>query len=130
MGEIVYRQFAFSTTKSLKTDAWRNGMIFSKHRVGGIQKLCEWRWLSSFNLAIGLHQMKRFSPDYMYHKYTGAYNTVCEELKLVPTNTIFIAMGEGEQYNDKKYDQNWRDETYCRINVRNHVKFQHKQSKI
>ena len=120
---------AFSTTKSLKTDAWRNGMIFSKHRVGGIQKLCEWRWLSSFNLAVGLHQMKRFSPDYMYHKYADAYNTVCDKLKLAPTNTIFIALGEGEQYNSEKYKANWRDDKYCRINIRNHVKFFYKLKK-
>tara|TARA_B100000902_G_scaffold29489_1_gene35439 strand:+ start:1495 stop:2403 length:909 start_codon:yes stop_codon:yes gene_type:complete len=114
---------AFSTTKSLKTDAWRNGMIFSKHRVGGIQKLYEWRWLSSFNLAIGLHQMEKFSPDYMYTKYSGIYDNVCEKLELKPTNTIFIALGEGEQYKDEKYDRYWRDGAYCRINVRNHLKF-------
>ena len=114
---------AFSTTKSLKTDAWRNGIVFSKHRVGGIQKLYEWRWLSSFNLAIGLHQMKKFAPDYMYNKYNLIYHDVCKDLNLKTTNTIFIALGEGEQFKDKMYDRYWRDDAYCRINVRNHLKY-------
>jgi hypothetical protein len=120
---------AFSTTKSLKTDAWRNGMIFSKHRVGGIQKLYEWRWLSSFNLAIGLHQMKSFNPDYMVNKYSDVYRRVCLDLKLKTTNTIFIAMGEGEEYKDEKYDRYWRDGTYCRFNIRNHLKHFYKIQK-
>jgi len=101
-------------------------MIFSKHRVGGIQKLYEWRWLSSFNLAIGLHQMEKFSPDYMYNKYKDTYDWVCHKLKLTPTNTIFIALGEGEEYKDKEFDRYWRDDAYCRINVRNHLKYFHK----
>ena len=109
---------AFSTTKGLKTDAWRNGILFSKHRAGGPQELYEWRWLSSFNLAVGIHQMKQFSPDAMWNKYQTAYNLVCDKLKLEATNTIYIAMAQGEEY-----DRFWRDDTYCRVNVRNHVKF-------
>ena len=59
----------------------------------------------------------------MHNKYKDIYTEVCNKLELKPTNTIFIALGEGEQYKHEKYDRYWRDEAYCRINVRNYLKY-------
>ena len=70
--------------------------------------------------------MEKFSPDYMHNKYSQIYDEVCDDLKLKTTNTIFIALGEGDKYKDEQYERYWRDDTYCRINVRNHLKYFYK----
>lgn len=44
---------------------------------------------------IGLHFVRNFEPDYLWNNYSNQYYKVCNDFNLVPTNSIYLALKDG-----------------------------------
>jgi hypothetical protein len=45
---------------------------------------------------IGLHFIRNLEPDYLWNKHGERYHKVCKDFNLVPTNSIYLAIKEGQ----------------------------------
>lgn len=76
----------------------RVGVRFTKtYADDGISMLNEVNMQNKYSMSLGVHFMRRFSPDWNWETYRDRYEQVCEEYNLVYTDTVIFGLG-GEEY--------------------------------
>ena len=83
--------------------------VLETHRVGircnrdyaddGICMINEVGMANSYSMSLGCWFMNRFSNSYNWKKYSDIYYDVCDQLTLVPTNTVIFGLGD-QRYTD------------------------------
>jgi len=85
---------AFSLSKCYGLNTHRIGMIYSRSAPFAVELLHNAGYTSRFGAALAIELFKKFSPDYIYSKYSKAQSIVCNELNLVPSNTVLFGNGD------------------------------------
>ena len=89
--------FAISLSKGLGLGWNRIGVRYSRTRQTDSIGI-----MNDFNMNcrsltwMGLHFIRSLEPDYFWLKYGEAYETVCRDFDLEPTNTIHLALQNGD----------------------------------
>jgi hypothetical protein len=119
--EPCIKMVSFSTGKGLSCGNWRAGITFSRFddddRVA-MELQTEWRHGIHLNVSIGLHLMKKFSPDTMPKKYMESHQAVCDHYGFETTNTIHIAVAPDTE----EWSSFHRDQKYNRVNIAKAIK--------
>lgn len=45
---------------------------------------------------IGLHFIRNLTPDHLWSTHTDRYYKVCKDFDLTPTNSIYLALQDGQ----------------------------------
>tara|TARA_B100000700_G_C14982714_1_gene827218 strand:+ start:865 stop:1746 length:882 start_codon:yes stop_codon:yes gene_type:complete len=108
----------FSTTKGLNCGNYRNGILFTNSKECGLGLQTDWKHGIHLNTFIGLELMKNFSPDTIPLTYKFMQLEVCEKIKINPTNTMHIGLGNENDWKAYRRDKS----NYYRINIRKPIK--------
>lgn len=78
------------------------------HRVGvrftreytddGISMLNEVSMQNNYSMSLGVHYMREFSPDWNWATFGERYESVCNELNLVYTDTVIFGLGNEHEH--------------------------------
>ena len=112
---------AFSLSKGIGLGSMRTGLRFSSYKRESmpIAQQNKYKHLVLSNCQIGLYQMKRFSPDFIFNKYFQWYKTLCESYKMIETNCLHISLLPGSH----EYANHFLvDESYSKVGVREALK--------
>jgi hypothetical protein len=47
-------------------------------------------------VMIGLHFLRNLPPDYLWNTYGNIYSKICKDFNLIATNSIYLALRNGE----------------------------------
>lgn len=90
------KSFAISLSKGLALGWNRIGIRYSR-----ISQEDSIGLMNDFNMNcrsltwMGLHFIRSLEPDYFWHRYEWAYDKICLDFDLEPTNTIHLALQDG-----------------------------------
>lgn len=83
---------SFSLSKGLGLGANRIGVRYARERLEGpVTILAENEMTFDMAMWVGICFMKRFGSDWLQNKYSDAYNLLCQEYGLKPSNAIHQA---------------------------------------
>ena len=94
------REITCSLSKPFHTlENHRVGIRFTRQYCDdGISMLNEVEMQNKYSMSLGVHYMKRFSPDFMWEKYCNAHQDVCNDLDLYLTDTVIFGLSTDEKY--------------------------------
>lgn len=85
---------AFSLSKCYSMNNYRIGMIYSKDPPFGIELLQRFGYTSRVGAIIAMDLFNKFSPDYIYNKYSKIQSMVCNTLgDMIPSDTVIFGNG-------------------------------------
>ena len=110
------KDVATSLSKNFVGNPLRLGVRFTKYLVDDsiTIALLGANIFDKVNGYISTQLLNKFSHDWLIEKYRHKSNTVCEELKLRPTNTLTLAIGDDSLEEYKRGD-------YIRVCISNHL---------
>jgi hypothetical protein len=94
----------FSLSKAFASGSFRSGIEFSRIASGSVWVQNDWVYLQLLNAQIGLDLMSRFSPDYIFNKYRGVQEAICEVHKLRPSETVIFGIDENRRHEEFSID--------------------------
>lgn len=97
------QELAFSLSKNYVGKVLRLGIRFSREKIDDSLSAAQ---LGSdifdrMGASVAISLLDRFSHDWFIHKYKIKSDRVCQDLKLIPTNTLTLALG-GSEFNEFK----------------------------
>lgn len=99
----------FSLSKAMATQL-RLGLRLTKNSHDDvIQVLSDTKIYNRISAKIGVELLKKYSHDWLLDRYLPLQQKVCQTLKITPTPTVTLALGDAVQHNEF-----WR-EGYFRI---------------
>ena len=113
-------EVAFSLTKSTGTGNIRSGIRYSNYDDNlPIRQQNNYNHLVLGAAQIGIHMMKLFPSDWQVKHYRDLQVQLCNKLNVMPSNTLHIAMADG--------DEDWHkdfiiDERYYKLGIRKALK--------
>jgi hypothetical protein len=79
----------------------RVGIRFTRDYVDdGISMLNEVNMQNKYSMALGVHYMKQFGPDWNWETYQTRYNEVCDQYNLHPTDTVIFGLGDEVRHSE------------------------------
>lgn len=77
----------------------RVGIRFTRDYVDdGISMLNEVAMQNNYSMSLGVHYMREFSPDWNWSTFGEQYESVCNELNLVYTDTVIFGLGNETEH--------------------------------
>lgn len=93
---------SFSLSKPFCIQSYRAGMLMMKRTLPYFEEIqTAARYFNRVGAYVGLRLMHDFSADFIPETYGAAYDNVCQELDLLPTNCMMIA---NLKHEDKRFD--------------------------
>ena len=89
-----------------------------KYDDDGIDVANSMSMVSAVGCYVGYEIINKYSADYIYNTYRKRQELLCEELDLVPSNSVIFALGDKL---DKKHDIYNRGTDYRRICLSNEL---------
>lgn len=90
------KSFAISLSKGLALGWNRIGIRYSRiHQTDSISLMNDFNMNCRSLAWMGLHFLRSLEPDYFWMRYEEAYDKVCLDFNLEPTNVIHLALQNG-----------------------------------
>jgi hypothetical protein len=89
-----------------------------KYDDDGIDVANSMSMVSAVGCYVGYEIISKYSADYIFNTYRKRQELLCEELDLVPSNSVIFALGDKF---DKKYDMYDRGGDFRRICLSNEL---------
>ena len=89
-----------------------------KYDDDGIDVAKSMSMVSAVGCYVGYEIISKYSADYIFNTYRKRQELLCEELDLVPSNSVIFALGDKF---DKKYDMYDRGGDFRRICLSNEL---------
>ena len=97
LGHPAIRSVGISLSKGLGLGWNRIGLRWTKSTLADSITI-----MNDFNMnlrapvMIGLHFLRNLPPDYLWDRYGDSYYKVCKDFGLAPTNSIYLALKDGQ----------------------------------
>jgi hypothetical protein len=96
-GHPAISSIGISLSKGLGLGWNRIGLRWTKNTtVDSITIMNDFRMNNRALAMIGLHFVRNFEPDYLWNSHGERYYKVCADFSLTPTNSIYLALQEGQ----------------------------------
>jgi hypothetical protein len=91
------KSVAISLSKGLGLGWNRIGLRWTRQpKPDSVTIMNDFRMNNRALAMIGLHFVRNLSPDYLWNTYGETYYKVCKDFDLTPTNSIYLALRNGE----------------------------------
>lgn len=91
------KSFAISLSKGLGLGWNRVAVRWSRSKQSdSIGIMNDFNMLNKITLAVGCYYMKNCESDYLWNNYGDKYYKVCNDFNLTPTNSIHLALDNGQ----------------------------------
>lgn len=100
----------FSLSKTFAVQSYRIGIQFSKKPLNYLEELQnQARYFNQVGAYIGLQLLQKFPADFIPTTYRQAHHDICQQLDLLPTNSIMLANVKPQ---DHRFDQILEDNRF------------------
>ena len=96
---------AFSLSKIFGTGGARLGLMFTSHLdYTPISNQNKWFYTNMAGQIIHTSLLKNFSPDYIFNKYRSKQLEICNNLDIVPSNTVLFGLSSDDKWKEFNRD--------------------------
>lgn len=89
----------FSLTKTFPVAHARIGIRFSRIDDDDLMLVYDKiNYNNRIGAKLGLELIKKFSPDYIYNKYSNQQKILCANLNIIPSNTVLFGLDYNNKY--------------------------------
>lgn len=97
VGHPAIRSVGISLSKGLGLGWNRIGLRWTKSKIAdSITVMNDFNMNLRATVMIGLHFLRNLPPDYLWDRYGDSYYKVCKDFGLTPTNSIYLALKDGQ----------------------------------
>lgn len=89
--------FAFTFSKSLSIGFNRISVLYAGQPVAGLEIMNKIGYINLAGIKIASALIDQLPCDYIYQTYANQYTTICDRLKLTPTDCILFAHDSNQQ---------------------------------
>jgi hypothetical protein len=94
---VAIRSVGISLSKGLGLGWNRIGLRWTRQtNPDSVTIMNDFRMNNRALAMIGLHFIRNLEPDYLWNKHGERYYKVCKDFNLVPTNSIYLAIKDGQ----------------------------------